>query len=175
MVEMRFTLTCDLMKHHDPLLKEIEAFTGHTAARREAARMLITLIGGLLIAALALILTSCMTASGAGWKTTAIGTDASKYKVTAEGIEVTDLNQTKGLGKVLSAVEKMWRNYLVTVGLKYVAGKYYDYQNNLATQDTTLKLEQLRNAKSVADAEAALATLKATQAAEAAAAGAAVL
>lgn len=140
---------------------------------------LLTFLGALLAVAAALLLPCCMTASGNSqtgeWRTASLATDAASMDVGPEGLRAAGLNETKGFAQALDTVQTMWRNYLISAGLRYVAGRYYDLRNDEIAADTTARLEQLRNAQSVADANAALATLKATQAAEAAAAGAAAI
>lgn len=100
---------------------------------------------------------------------TFVGTDVTGLNHTANGFSLAGMNQTKGLKLVADTVNKMWSNYLIAKGLEYVSGKYYDRQNNIVSTDKTIQLEKLRNAKSVADAEAAQKVLDSTLAAEAAA------
>jgi len=100
---------------------------------------------------------------------TFLGTNLQEVNHTAAGFAAAGMNQTEGLKIAADTVNKMWSNYLIAKGLEYVSGKYYDHKNNLVSTDKTIQLEKLKNAKSVADAEAAQKVLDSTLAAEAAA------
>ena len=93
---------------------------------------------------------------------TSVGGDTAKFRADAAGFSFDSNNNSLSFKAVLSTIDKMWRNFLVAEGLKWVAGRYYDHQGAIVAGDKAIKLEELRNAKSVADAEAALATLKET-------------
>ena len=108
------------------------------------------------------LLSSCVVAGGEGWYGASVGTDATRMKWNRDGFEAEGMNQSKGLQLVADTVKEMWQNYLLAEGLKYLAGKYYDHQGALVDADTTLKLEELRNAASAAEAEHALEVLKLT-------------
>lgn len=161
----------------DPIIKTIEDWSGHTESRTERRQALCWLVAALALV-LTFCLTSCMTASGnrttGEWKTSAVGTDASKYKVGPEGMEIEGLNQSAGLGKIADTIKGMWSNTLTGMAFKYAAGKYYDNKGAELSAAKTVDLEKLRNAKSVADAQAAQKMLDSKLAAEAAAAAAAV-
>ena len=114
---------------------------------------------------------ACQSAQGTGWKYRSFATDTEGLDVSAEGIKAQTINQSTAFGKVTDTIKGMWTNYLLAEGLKYVAGKYYDNQGAELSGQQTVKLEELKNAKSAADASAALETLKVTTAAEGAVPG----
>lgn len=159
----------------DPLIDAIEDWSGHSDARTALREFYVWgILMPLLTAAAAIwLLTGCMTASGnektGEWKTAAVGTDASRYKVTSKGMDVTGMNQSTSLSKLADTVRTMFTNALVAEGLKFSLGKYYDHQNNVVNNARTIQLEKLRNAKSEADAKSAFETLKLNRATEAAA------
>lgn len=68
----------------------------------------------------------------------------------------------EGFKATLASVQKMWSTYLITRGLEFVAGRYYDHAGKQIASSQAVRLEELRNAKSVADADAALKLLQAT-------------
>ncbi len=115
------------------------------------------------------VFTSCATGKGDGWQFTSVATDYGALDVTREGFHAVKMNQTKGFKVAADLVQKSFSNYLMAAGLKYVAGKYYDAKGAEVDAAKTVDLEKLRNAKSEADAAAALKTLEANHAAEAAA------
>jgi hypothetical protein len=111
---------------------------------------------------------SCATGKGNGWQFTTVLTDYGTLDVTEAGFKASKMNQTKG-GQILADfVQKSFSNYLMAWGLKYVTGKYYDAKGAEVDAAKTVDLEKLRNAKSVADAEAAQKVLDSKLAAEAA-------
>lgn len=115
---------------------------------------------------LPLLLSACMLAGGKSpdgseWKVGTLGTDADDFNVNPEGLHVIKLNQSRGLKIVADTVNKMWANYLIAEGLMYVADKYYTLEGAKVSAATTVQLEELRNAKSAADAAAALKVLQA--------------
>jgi hypothetical protein len=114
-------------------------------------------------------LSSCASGKGEGWQFTSLATDYGTLDVTRDGFRATKMNQTTGFKQAVDLVQKSFSNYLLAAGLKYVTGKYYDNKNAEVSAATTVDLEKLRNAKSSADAAAALKTLEANHAAEAAA------
>lgn len=118
------------------------------------------------------VFTSCATGKGSGWQFTTVLTDYGTLDVTEAGFKATKMNQTKG-GQILADfVQKSFSNYLMAWGLKYVTGKYYDAKGAEVDAAKTVDLEKLRNAKSEADAAAALQTLNANHAHELATQGA---
>lgn len=117
----------------------------------------------LLCSVLASSLTSCVIATGQGWAYGTIGGDAEGLDINAQGMKVAKLETSKSLTEVAKLVSKMWNAYLVQQGLQWIGGKYYDHQNNLVAANQAVKLEELRNAKSIADANAKLAELKQLQ------------
>lgn len=163
----------------DPLLADIENFTGHAAARRESRA--VGLLALMLLALVCWCLIGCshdtFTDGTARASMTNFGSNrkAARIKVGDILIEGWEDNATPALQSVLATVEKAWKGYLLNAGLKFVAGKYYDQQGKVLAADHTVKLEKLRNAKSIADAENALKVLQANHAAEAAAAAPAAL
>ena len=114
--------------------------------------------------------TACTSVKGPGWSYASLGADTEGINVSAAGFSAVKINQSAALGQVTDTIKGMWTNYLMAEGLKYLAGKYYDQEGTVISSAETVKLEELKNAKSAADASAALETLKANHAAEAAAA-----
>jgi hypothetical protein len=126
--------------------------------------MLLTV--GLLCSVLASSLSSCVVAHGSGtsWTYAGLGADADGLAINAGGMTVKKLNTSPAFIEVTKLVSKMWNAYLVQQGLQYIGGKYYDHQNAVVSSNQTVKLEELRNAKSIADANAKLEELKLTTA-----------
>ena len=106
-------------------------------------------------------------AKGPGWSYSSLGADVSGLNVSAKGIRAEELRQSVAMGKVTDTMRGMWTNYLMAEGVKFLAGKYYDMKGGEMNAQTSVQLENLRNAKSAADANTALETLKITTAAEA--------
>jgi hypothetical protein len=106
------------------------------------------------------LLSSCMGYRGGQNPTLlAIGLDANKITLPGGAI-FEGLNMSKALGDTLKQVKGMWMSYLLTNGLKYMAGKYYSLEGQKLGSSTTIKLEELRNAKSLAEGEQALKALQ---------------
>ena len=112
---------------------------------------------------LPIVLSACVAAKGTGWYLGAVGTDAEDLNVSAAGFHVKRMDNSKALGVTLEAVQKMWRNYLLTEGLKFIAGRYFDHQGRIVDADKTIKLEELHNAQSEAEAAAKLKELEVLQ------------
>ena len=102
------------------------------------------------------VLSSCVAASGTGWSLTALGTDAQGLNVSAAGFQVAQLDNSEALGTTLEAAQKMWRNYLIAEGLKFIAGRYFDHLGQEVAADKAIKLEELHQAQSEAQAAAKL-------------------
>lgn len=95
-------------------------------------------------------------------KYASLGGDTLGHKQDASGFSFRSNRNSPAFVKLMDTVEKMWKNYLLLQGLEFALGKYYTHEGKLVDASTTVKLEELRNAKSVADAEAALKMLQAT-------------
>lgn len=108
------------------------------------------------------VLNSCIVAGGDGWYGASVGTDAKRIKWNRDGFEAEEMNQSKGLQTVADTVKQMWQSYLMLKGFEFLTGKYYTHEGKLVDSATTIKLEELRNAASVAEAENALKVLKLT-------------
>jgi len=113
-----------------------------------------------LIFLLPVVLSACVAAKGTGWYFGAVGTDAEDLNVSAAAFRVKQMNNSKALGVALEAVQKMWRNYLLSEGLKFIAGRYFDHQGRIVDANKTIKLEELHNAQSEAEAAAKLKELE---------------
>ena len=107
------------------------------------------------------VLSSCVAASGTGWSLTALGTDAQGLNVSAAGFQVMQIDNSEALGTTLEAAQKMWRNYLIAEGLKFIAGHYFDHLGQEVAAEKTIKLEELHQAQSEAEAAAKLQELEA--------------
>lgn len=109
---------------------------------------------------LPVVLSACVAAKGTGWYLGAVGTDAEDLNVSAAGFHVKRMNNSKALGTTLEAAQKMWRNYLIAEGLKFIAGRYFDHLGQEVAADKVIKLEELHNAQSEAEAVAKLQELE---------------
>lgn len=113
-----------------------------------------------------LLLSSCVFYRGGPAPTLAgLGMDARKITL-PDGATFEDINTSNAFNEALKQVKSMWASYLLQNGLQYLAGKYYSQQGRLVNADTTVKLEQLRNAREVSAAKASLEELKVTTAAQ---------
>ena len=108
------------------------------------------------------LIPSCANIKGNGWSYMTVGTDVKMLNISSEGMSSDEINQSTSFKETTKLVNLMWRSYIVGKLIQYVSGKYYDYQNKIVNQETTVKLEQLRNAKSAQEAQAALKTLQET-------------
>lgn len=127
----------------------------------------------LLLCLILLLQPACVTAKGEWGSATAVMTNASRFKANKDGVDITDLNQVEGAKVVAGLIQKMWSGYLTGAAIKYAMGKYYDFKGTEISSAQTVKLEELKNAKSLADGELALKAAEEARLAEAAAAGAA--
>jgi len=94
--------------------------------------------------------TSQVKLSGLGNKT--------KFKSMRVGdirIEEWEEDNSQSFREVVVLVQRMWRGYLIANVIKYINGEYFDYKGDKLDSDQVIQLEELRNAKSIADAEAA--------------------
>lgn len=112
-----------------------------------------------LLACIPVILASCVNYGDGTTHFNAIGMDAKRIELPGKLI-IEDANMSGSFKAVLSSIEKMWRNYLMLEGLKYMADQYYTLEGAKVSAASTARLEELRNAKSAADAAAALEQLK---------------
>ncbi len=92
----------------------------------------------------AFLLPACTVASGPWGKYSALGGNAKG--ITKDGIA--EVNNSLAFGKVTETVRGMWTNYLMAEGIKYLADKYYGVQGAEISAAETVKLEELKNAKS---------------------------
>ena len=113
-----------------------------------------------LIFLLPIVLSACVAAKGTGWYFSAVGTDAQGLNVSAAEFQVAQIDNSKALGFTLEAAQKMWRNYLIAEGLKFIAGRYFDHLGQEVVADKAIKLEELHNAQSEAEAAARLQELQ---------------
>lgn len=110
-------------------------------------------------------LVSCMvnygrTPDGSRYLTATTGVDADDFEVTPAGTHIKGLVESKGLQIVADTALKMWNAYLIKEGLIYSLGKYYSHEGKLVDSATTIKLEELRTAKSAQEAASHLKELE---------------
>lgn len=89
-----------------------------------------------------------------------LGGDTQAFKSNAEGFDFASNNNSTAFRDVIKQIRISWQSYLVAEGLKFISGKYYDHQGQIVSADTSVKLEELRNARSLAEGEQALEALK---------------
>jgi hypothetical protein len=70
------------------------------------------------------------------------------------------INTADAFRDVVKQVRNMWQSYLVAEGLKFVSGLYYSHQGTIVNQATTVRLEELRNARDLDLAKLKLEELK---------------
>lgn len=116
----------------------------------------------LLISILVLIPSCTVITHPTAGKYTSLGGDAFGMSADARGYSFASNMNSPAFGKAVETIAKMWRNYLLARSFEFLAGKYYDHQGAVVDADTTVKLEELRNAASVQEANAALEALKVT-------------
>lgn len=88
------------------------------------------------------------------------GLDAKRIEIPDE-LLMEGVNHSKAFIKAADTVKEMFDSWLIYKGLVYSLGKYYGHEGKVVDSATTIELEKLRNAKSVADAEAQLKILQA--------------
>jgi hypothetical protein len=108
-----------------------------------------------------LLLTSCTIARHptAGLYAS-MGGDTKGLKMDASGISMDSNDNSSAFKDVMKQIKSMWTNYLMAKGLEYVSGLYYNHQGKVVGDATTVKLEELRNAKDLKLAELKLEELK---------------
>lgn len=106
------------------------------------------------------LLCSCTQMEGTGWKYTSLGGNMAG-SITPAGFSGS-VNNSDAFRDVIKQVRLSWQSYLVAEGLKFLSGRYYDHEGKIVDAGTTVKLEELRNARSLAESNAALETLKLT-------------
>lgn len=89
-----------------------------------------------------------------------LGGDVDGYTQDSNGFSFARNNNSTAFMKTTEVVGEMFRNYLLARGLEFVAGKYYGLEGTKVGSAETVKLEELRNAKSAADAAARIEELK---------------
>lgn len=84
------------------------------------------------------------------------------FSSNAGGFEFANNTNSASFNTVVKQIRVMWQSYLIAEGIKYIADHYYDNQNIQLSSETEIKLEELRNAQSLAEGEQALEALKLT-------------
>lgn len=91
-----------------------------------------------------------------------LGGDTTLMKSDAGGFSFASNQNSAAFRDVLKQVRLSWQSYLVAEGLKFLSGRYYDHEGKVVDSATTVKLEELRNAQSLAEGNQALEALKIT-------------
>lgn len=106
-------------------------------------------------------LTSCVAYRGGAEPVfVALGTDAEDVTVEPQRLQMKGMNNSRALDRAAQAVERTWRNWLLYKGLVFLSGRYFDHAGQQVDSATTVKLEELRNAASEAQAAAKLKELQ---------------
>lgn len=90
-----------------------------------------------------------------------LGGDTTQMKSDASGYSFGSNSNSAAFRDVLKQIRVSWQSYLVAEGLKFLSGQYYTHEGKLVDAGTTVKLEELRNARSLEESKLALETLKA--------------
>ena len=89
-----------------------------------------------------------------------LGGDTTKMKADSAGYSFDSNSNSAAFRDVIKQIRLSWQSYLVAEGLKFLSGKYYDHEGKIVDSATTVKLEELRNAQTLAEGEQALQALK---------------
>lgn len=153
----RFIFSATEKLKEDPEAEEYDDFWGVPHPNRH------WVIGmGLGIAALMLFWSASCTVvnhPSAGYYAS-LGGDTVKMKADAAGYSFDSNSNSAAFRDVIKQVRLSWQSYLVAEGLKFLSGKYYDHEGKIVDSATTVKLEELRNAQTLAEGEQALQALK---------------
>ena len=112
------------------------------------------------LAAPGIFLVSCVNAHGPGWSITALGTDAAEIEAAASGFKAKEMNNSNALKDLTTKIASIFKNYLWSHALQFIGGRYFDHAGKIVAKDQAIALEQLRNARSEAEAKAALDQLR---------------
>jgi hypothetical protein len=108
----------------------------------------------ILILALALLscalFPSCMQLKGnertGEWQANALGTDIEDFNISSRGAQAKVINNSKSFKYGCDLAKKLWDAYMMYMGFKWVSGLYYDHLGNQLNSETSVQLENLRNA-----------------------------
>ena len=89
-----------------------------------------------------------------------VGGDAEGMDLSPEGVKVSNINNSVAFKDASKTVEAMFSAYLTLSGIKYSLGKYYSHEGAALKSSETVKLEELRNAKSATEGQNALEALR---------------
>lgn len=115
----------------------------------------------IILAVVAVICASCTIVNHptAGYYAS-LGGDTTKMKADSAGYSFDSNSNSAAFRDVIKQIRLSWQSYLVAEGLKFLSGKYYDHEGKIVDSATTVKLEELRNAQTLAEGEQALQALK---------------
>jgi hypothetical protein len=118
------------------------------------------LLHSILCFLLSALLNACVVYKGKDVYFGAVGTDAEEVTAQSDKLTVTGMNNSRAFDRAAQMVEKMWNAYLTLQGFKFVTGRYYDHEGKVVDSATSVKLEELRNAASEAEAASKLKELE---------------
>jgi len=100
------------------------------------------------------VLTSCTFVRGTGTNYTlaAVGADLTKVRITATEFQADSVNNSTAFLEVTKRLKQAFDAYLMYQGLTFLGGKYYDKAGAEISSAETIRLQELSNAKSAADA-----------------------
>jgi high-affinity nickel permease len=101
---------------------------------------------------LSALLNSCVAYKGQGVYFGAVGTDADEVTVEPLRFQVRGMNNSRAFDRAAQMVEKMWDAYMMLQGFTFVTGRYYDHEGKIVDSARSVKLQELRNAASEAEA-----------------------
>lgn len=93
---------------------------------------------------------------------TSLGGDMQGFSSNASGFGFSNNTNSSAFNATIKQIRVMWQSYLIAEGIKYITDHYYDHEGVQISADKEIKLEELRNAKSLAEGEQALEALKLT-------------
>jgi hypothetical protein len=105
----------------------------------------------LLLALLSCAITpSCIQLKGnektGDWQANALGTDIEDFDLSSCGVKAKVINNSKSFKYGCDLAKKLWDAYMMYMGFKWVSGLYYDHLGNQLGSETSIQLENLRNA-----------------------------
>jgi hypothetical protein len=80
------------------------------------------------------------------WQANALGTDIDDLDLSARGVKAKVINNSKSFKYGCDLAKKLWDAYMMYMGFKWVSGLYYDHLGNQLSSETSIQLENLRNA-----------------------------
>lgn len=87
------------------------------------------------------------------WRARTLLTNVKDLDLSDKGVKASDINQSEAFLGMLDKLEKAFAKYMIYQGLTYSLGQYFNHEGAKLSSAQTIRLNEIRSAETIKEAE----------------------